>query len=118
MQKPRNIQEIMKRCEELGQRTLTEKNNLTEKKEVIPYDIHESCSIDIININHEVMNHESLRLKKILLNQLLEWRVYFPEKLINNYGLYTIREAVERTKFNKTVKIPGAYFKTVLKSIA
>jgi len=113
---------VRKQIETKMQQLLTKppvyEESLTEKKEVIPYDIHESCNIDLNNINHEVMNHESLRLKKVLLNQLLEWRVYFPEKVIEKHGLYIVREAVERTKFNKTVKIPGAYFKTVLKSIA
>lgn len=73
---------------------------------------HEVMNHDIRKVNHEVMNHDD----KAIINQLLEWRVYYPDNLIEKHGIQAIREAVQRTMFIKP-RVPGAYFTTVLRNL-
>jgi hypothetical protein len=46
----------------------------------------------------------------------LEWKVYNPEGEIKKYGLRAVEEAIERTKFKKP-RIPGAYYKIVMRNM-
>lgn len=76
---------------------------------------HELISHDLNLINHDFMNHDDKDKRKII-NILLEWNVYYPEKEISKYGLAKVKEAVRRTVYRKP-RIHGAFYKTVVKNL-